>query len=160
MIAVLLLLSISRTAEAHPLHVSIVNITIDGLLVNIQVSTYIDDWETAYFHFFGDTIFMRSYKHINGEWFSSYLNDSFFLSTEKGGEKLEPVRDTAYFKDLNLTLEMHIKLNRKPNSLYIYNSILTDIFPDQTNLLIYSEGGREKGIRFDYHKKEEVLKLR
>jgi len=142
------------------LHVSIVNITIDGLLVNISVSTYIDDWETAYFHFFGDTILMRSQRHINGDWFRSYFEDSFFLSTEKGGDKFEFVRDTAYFEDLRLTLEMHIKLNRKPNSLYIYNSILTDIFPDQTNLLIYSVGGREKGIKFDYHKKEEVLKLR
>jgi len=43
--------------------------------------------------------------------------------------------------------------------LYIYNAILTDVFPDQSNLVIYGFKQRERGIKFDTRKQDAEVKL-
>lgn len=156
----LLLLILPGVAGAHPLHVSVTNITLDGNMLNISINTFVDDWETAYFHYYGKPISLKSPGSTNTAWFRDYLEASFIVSTSKGKEGMEIVTDTITFNDLSMKLELHINLREKPKTLYIYNAILTDIFADQTNLLIFSAGGKQKGIKFDYNKQEEELKLR
>ena len=157
---ILLMCSFTSTNSwTHPVHVSVVNISIDGLLMNISVQTFVDDWETAYFHFFGKSIQLQEPENLEGEWFNSYFLESFEISTKNRESRIHLIKDTIYFNDLSMTIEMHAKLKEEPDSLYIYNSILTDIFADQTNLLIYSVRGLEKGIRFDYYKHEEFVTL-
>jgi hypothetical protein len=145
---------------AHPVRVSVVNITIEGKLIRITVNTFVDDWETAYFHYYGNNIQLKNPENHNGEWFLGYFNDSFRINNKIKGNHMVFTMDTVYFNDLSMTMEMHTNLRKKPKTLYIYNAILTDIFADQTNLLIYSAEGVEKGIRFDYHKHEETILLR
>lgn len=148
-----------QDASTHPVHVSVVNITIDGLLLNVTVNTFVDDWETAYFHYYGKSIQLKNRANLKGDWFNEYFQSSFRIGVNKSDTGIELVKDTVYFNDLSMTIEMHAKLKDEPKSLYIYNAILTDIFADQTNLLIYSTDDTEKGIRFDYHKHEEELIL-
>ncbi|MDA3821198.1 MAG: hypothetical protein PF450_01110 [Bacteroidales bacterium] len=147
-------------ASAHPVHVSVVNISIEGDILEITIATFVDDWEVAHFHFYGDTLNLKSRKNFEGEWFNSYLEKSLHIDLNKKGNPLTLVKDTIYFNDLSMTIEMHAKLTDKAKTLYIYNAILTDIYTDQTNLLIFSNEGKEKGVRFDYKKKQEELKLR
>jgi len=156
----LLLVILPGVAGAHPLHVSVTNITMDGNRLNISINTFVDDWETAYFHYFGKPISLKSPGNTNADWFRDYLEASLIISTAKEKEGMEIVTDTITFDDMSMQLELHIKLKDKPKTLYIYNTILTDIFADQTNLLIFSAGGKQKGIKFDYNKQEEELKLR
>ncbi|MEX0987183.1 MAG: DUF6702 family protein [Bacteroidales bacterium] len=146
--------------QCHPVHVSVVNITMNGPLLQIRINTFVDDWETAYFHYFGKQVQLKESDMLQSDWFNTYLHESFGISTVHGGEKMKLEKDTIYFEDLSMTIEMHATLKDKPKSLYIYNRILTDIFADQTNLLIFSSEGMETGIKFDYHKKEKELKLR
>lgn len=158
--AVIVLFCSSMMSMAHPLHVSVTNITMEGNMLNITINTFVDDWETAYFHYYGKPIRLKSPGNLENEWFRDYLEASFTLRTAKDGPALEVVRDTVAFDELSMQLELHAKLRDKPKTLYIYNAILTDIFADQTNLLIFSAGGKQKGIKFDYNKQEEELKLR
>lgn len=151
---------ISTVAGAHPLHVSVTNVTLEGNKLNITINTFVDDWETAYFHYYGKPISLKAPGNTNTDWFRDYLAASFTLSTAKEKKGMEIVTDTITFDDLSMKLELHIKLSEKPKTLYIYNAILTDIFADQTNLLIFSAGGKQKGIKFDYNKQEDELKLR
>jgi hypothetical protein len=58
-----------------------------------------------------------------------------------------------------MMIEMRGALEGNPKSLYIYNTLLTDIFPDQSNLVIFEYGERETGIKFDVRKHEEVVEL-
>lgn len=155
----LICLVITINSLTHPVHVSVVNISIDGLLMNVRIQTFVDDWETAYFHYFGKSIQFKEPENLKNEWFNHYLYESFKISSENRENRIKLIKDTIYFNDLSMTMEMHAKLKEEPDSLYIYNSILTDIFADQTNLLIYSMNGQEKGIRFDYYKHEEFVTL-
>ena len=59
-----------------------------------------------------------------------------------------------------MTIEMRGELRKAPKSLYIYNALLTDIFPDQNNLVIVSLDNKETGMKFDYKKKQKELKLK
>jgi hypothetical protein len=55
---------------------------------------------------------------------------------------------------------MSAKVPSNPNSLYIYNALLTDIFPDQSNLVIFIYGKKETGIKFDVKKHNAEVILR
>ncbi|MEX0981715.1 MAG: DUF6702 family protein [Bacteroidales bacterium] len=157
---ILLICSIASTnLLTHPVHVSVVNISIDGLLMNVTLQTFVDDWETAYFHYFGKSIQLKEPENLEGEWFNSYFLESFRISSKNSKSRIHLIKDTIHFNDLSMKMEMHAQLKEEPDSLYIYNSILTDIFADQTNLLIYSVNGLEKGIRFDYYKHEDIVTL-
>jgi hypothetical protein len=149
-----------QDASTHPVHVSVVNITIDGLQLSVTVNTFVDDWETAYFHYYGKSIQLKNRANLKEGWFTSYFQNSFKIGIDSSNIGIHLVTDTVYFNDHSMTIEMHAKLKDEPKSLYIYNAILTDIFADQTNLLIYSTDGVEKGLRFDYYKHEEVVTLR
>ncbi len=154
------LLFSSMMVAAHPLHVSVTNVTMEGNRLNITINTFVDDWETAYFHYYGKPISLKAPGNTNTDWFRDYLEASFTIRTTEDGPALELMRDSVAFDEHSMQLELHIKLRDKPKTLYIYNAILTDIFADQTNLLIFSAGGKQKGIKFDYNKQEEELKLR
>ena len=58
-----------------------------------------------------------------------------------------------------MTIEMIAELHENPNSLYIYNSLLTDIFPDQTNLVIFGFKDKETGMKFDVLNHDNVVSL-
>jgi uncharacterized protein DUF6702 len=68
--------------------------------------------------------------------------------------------DTVFMEEDAMTLEMHAKVPSSPNSLYIYNTLLTDIFPDQTNLVIFVYKTKETGIKFDMKKHDAEVILR
>ena len=68
--------------------------------------------------------------------------------------------DTVFLEEDAMTIEMHANVPSSPNSLYIYNSLLTDIFPDQTNLVIFIYGKKETGIKFDMKKHDAEVILR
>lgn len=128
--------------------------------MNLTIKTFIDDWETAYYHYHGRQIDITDPMNYNGDWLTKSLSTSFVIKEEKEGSPLKTVTDSLFFDDMSMTIEMHAELSSKPNSLYIYNAILTDIFPDQTNLVIISMDNRETGMKFDHKTKEEELKLR
>lgn len=158
-LSLLLILGIIA-GEAHPLHLSITNITYENGKLNISMKTFRDDWETAYFHFLGEQIDFSEAGNREIPWFSKYLEDHFYIALEKGEEHLRLKLDTIILSEEALQIEMRTELKGKPKSLYIYNALLTEIFPDQTNLVIFEFMEKETGIKFDVRKHEEVVKLR
>jgi len=147
-------------AEAHPLHLSITNITYENGKLNINMKTFRDDWEMAYFHFHGKQISFIEVENRNIPWFGKYLSDHFYISMKKGELPLRLIIDSITINDDVMLIEMSGELMEKPKSLYIYSALLTDIFPDQTNLVIFEFRKKETGIKFDVRKHEEVLLLK
>jgi hypothetical protein len=146
--------------NAHPLHISIINVSIEGKVVLISISTFVDDWETAYFHYHSKSIDLTREENYNGNWFVNALKNSIQIREEENSDPLLFSTEKVTFDDLSMTIEMHGELRKAPKSLYIYNALLTDIFPDQNNLVIVSLNNKETGMKFDYKTKQEELKLR
>jgi hypothetical protein len=157
---IVILLLWSASVAAHPLHLSITNITYENGKLKISMKTFLDDWETAYFHYHGAEIDFMEEKNRQVPWFSKYLEDRFAISGGKGKKTEELSIDTIVISEETMHIEMYGELKGNPKSLYIYNSLLTDIFPDQSNLVIFEFKEKEIGIKFDVRKYDEVVELK
>jgi len=147
-------------SHAHPLHLSITNITYENGKLKISMKTFRDDWETAYFHFHSKVIDLSDESQRETPWFEEYLNRRFKLSVNKDDPGLSIQIDTVKLVEDALTIEMDCAIPSKPNSLYIYNALLMDIYPDQTNLVIFGFKNKETGIKFDVKKHDAVVMLK
>jgi hypothetical protein len=156
---IVILLLWSASVAAHPLHLSITNITYENGKLKVSMKTFVDDWETAYFHFHSKVIEFSDADQLEIPWFSDYLDQHFKISLEKGAERYLMAIDTIVIDDDSMTIEMIAELHENPNSLYIYNSLLTDIFPDQTNLVIFGFNNKETGMKFDVLNHDKVVSL-
>ena len=147
-------------SKAHPLHLSITNITYENGKLDIRMKSFRDDWEVGYFHFHGKQVDFTDREQREIPWFNEYLNRNFRISTVKEAQGLNLEIDSIFLEDDAMTIEMHAVVPSSPNSLYIYNALLTDIYPDQTNLLIFGFNEKETGMKFDIkkHSAEVVLK--
>lgn len=145
---------------AHPLHLSITNITYENGKLDIRMKSFRDDWEVGYFHYHSKVIDFADPASREIPWFNEYLNKSFRISAGKEMPDLSLELDSIFLEDDAMTIEMHVEIPESPNSLYIYNTLLTDIYPDQTNLVIFVYEKKETGIKFDVkkHNAEVILK--
>jgi len=145
-------------AEAHPLHLSITNITYENGKLNIRMKSFRDDWEVGYFHYHGRPVDFSDPAKREIPWFADYLSSRFRITAgaEMPGIPLEI--ESVKIEEDAMTIEMTAVLSSSPKSLYIYNALLTDIYPDQTNLVIFVYENKETGIKFDVKKHEaEVI---
>ena len=154
------ILLIPESSAAHPLHLSITNITYENGKLNIQMKSFRDDWEVGYFHYHSKPVDFTDPAMRELPWFSEYLNKCFRITAGKElpGYTLEI--DTVFLEEDAMTIEMHATVPKSPNSLYIYNSLLVDIYPDQSNLVIFVHEKRETGIKFDVKKHDAEVILR
>ncbi|HDR68071.1 MAG TPA: hypothetical protein ENN61_03365 [Bacteroidaceae bacterium] len=160
LIILIIFLLTGSLVSGHTLHLSITNISIEDKEIQVNIKTFRDDWEIAYFHYFSRMIDFTVPANREIPWFRNYLEESFRLSTDSNSPQFKLEVDTVIVNEDNMTIEMHTELREEPNSLYIYNTILTDIFPDQTNLVIIGFRNKESGIKFDFIKHAEEISLR
>lgn len=124
------------------------------------MKTFRDDWETAYFHYHGEIIDFIPAEQRKIPWFAAYLNERFKLSVDQDDNSLSLNIHTTWLDEESMTIEMECSVPAKANSLYIYNALLTDIYPDQTNLLIFGFKKKETGIKFDVLKLDAEVPLK
>ena len=146
--------------HAHPLHLSITNITYENGKLKVSMKTFRDDWEIAYFQDYSKVVDFTHQRQRAMPWFGDYLKDRFWLALNKGDRKQNLEIDTVMLGEDSMTLEMHSTVPGEPNSLYIYNALLTDIYPDQTNLVIFGFKNRETGMKFDVKKHDAEVMLK
>ena len=136
-------------AGAHPLHLSITNITYENGRLDISVKTFLKDWETAYFHYHGDTIDFDIPANRELPWFRDYLHRHFYLASGEGEKAFSLELDSLGYDNDFAVIHLHGMVEGDPESLYIYHTLLTDIYPDQSNLVIFGFRKKETGIKFD-----------
>ena len=155
-----LVLFLPIRSHAHPLHLSITNITYENGKLKITMKTFRDDLEVGYFHYHSSPIDFSDPEKRKLPWFKNYLTEHFKIAEDKELQSLSLEIDSVSLEEDAMTIEMHATLGSEPNSLYIYNALLTDIYPDQTNLVIFGFGKKETGIKFDVKKRDAVVILR
>jgi hypothetical protein len=155
-----LIMLIPEPSAAHPLHLSITNIVYENGKLSIQMKSFRDDWETGYFHYHGEPVDFTDPSKREIPWFREYLNNSFRIALDKKSPGLPLEIDSIGLEEDAMTIEMHAMVPESPNSLYIYNALLVDIYPDQSNLVIFVFQKKETGIKFDIRKRDAEVILR
>ncbi len=87
-----------------------------------------------------------------------YLNKR--LNLYEGGNILLPEVAGMSLADNELKLDLVYKMKKRSKNIRIYNSILSDIYPDQSNLVILRYGKFEEGIKLTPEKREHYFKVK
>jgi len=151
---------ISGFLSAHPVHIAIVNAEIQNNQLQMTLRTYADDLQVAYFHYHSREIDYNSNENLNSKWLINYVKNSITIISEPEKDTIDLQINTVNTEQGSVIFELTGQVPDQANSLYIYNGFLMDIYSDQSNLMIFTASGKERGMKFDIRNQEQVLKLR
>ena len=146
----------------HPVHVSVMSVeySVEDQAFIGFLKVYYDDFMVD----LGATEGRRaegSFKTQSEEAkeiIGSYLCERLILYA--GDNKLNAEIKNIGLKDNELRLDLVYKMKKRPKIIRIYNSILTDIYPDQSNLVMLQYGEFEEGVKLTPEKREHYFKVK
>ena len=147
---------------AHPVHVSLMSVEYYEKtdVFNVFLKIYFDDFMLDYRLLTGDTAkfdFMANKENAESL-IGKYLNEKVQIFAE--GKKLD--WKLMKFDSSDGELKMDLTFNNKTKSKYflVKNHIMTDLYKDQSNLLIFRYGNFEEGIKLTSEKQEQIFKVK
>ncbi len=140
------------SAAAHPLHLSITNISIEDNQGTIVIKVFADDFNEVIQHNAAhnslvDTAF--------GAMLVNYVTHHFKLWH---GKKQVTLNYMAHHKaDLSYYITFSFKWHPKYSQMSIENALFANWFFDQKNIVIVSYGSIEKGLEFTANKTQALV---
>jgi hypothetical protein len=160
----LLAILFSWLLAAHPVHVSVTNLDINTGKNTIFISQkmFTDDFDLLFYH-----LYEKNIKPVEGRDFTpnelslinGYMKDAFVI--EAGSKKLplEFVKKEQDKESIWLYYTCSLPAN-KIKTLMLTNSLLLQVFEDQTNLVIVTYLGKDTGYTFNYDKWKSEITLK
>ena len=156
-------LLLSVLIHSHPMHVSFTSINIDSTQRQATVSCkfYPDDFSLLFFHLYEKSVKPEKEKPFTpGEQslINKYMGNAFILVAGSDTVALDFVRKDQ--DDEFVWLHYSGALPQgNPRNLVLTNTLMLDLFDDQTNLVIVSDGSAEKGYSFNYRNRRLELNM-
>lgn len=147
------LLSLKLFSFMHPLHVSIMNFEYSSQTktAEISVKVFTDDFELAFIHNYNVMLNLGK-PNIHPEWrcyVDEYFSKMFILKIN--GSKSIPVLFKNYsIEEDGIKLYFSAPVKGRVKSIQMDNALLLDVFENQTNLVIMSVNGQEKGYSLNF----------
>lgn len=148
-----LAISQARGIMPHPVHISVVNMdVISENKVQFSVKLFTDDFEEIINQINNTKVKFTKDTKIEAinDYVCSYIIKHLQLSKTKLSKKENfhlksfKIKDEATWFYFDVQVEKKIK-----NELIIINSLMTDLYQDQTNLLILNKDGKDYAHRFN-----------
>jgi hypothetical protein len=146
----------------HPVHVSVMSVE-----YSVEDQAFVGFLKVYYDDFLVDLAgtegrkaegSLKTESEEGKEIIGSYLNERLLLYA--GDKKLNAEIKNIDLTDNELKLDLVYKMKKRPKIIRIYNSILTDIYPDQSNLVMLRYGKFEEGIKLTPEKREHYFKVK
>ena len=157
-------LLLSALMHLHPVHVSFTGIDIDSgnKQVSVSMKFYTDDFSLLFYHLYEKKVkpeMDTDFTPGELELINKYILGSFTLVAAGDTVALDFVRKDQ--EDLFVWLYYTSVLpSGYSNGLMLTNKLLLDLYEDQTNLVIFTDGKMEKGFSFTYKNwQKELLTL-
>lgn len=157
--AILFILLMQTNAMAHPVHVSVCNIEIEGSSFVVAMKLFQDDFRLALEHNFGKQVDLSLADSAPArELIDSYIKAMFTVSLNKK----DTVRLEYRRTEINENAVWFYYEGKLPSAkeLNIRNALLLDIYDDQTNLVIINCNGKQNGYRFNIRNYAQVIELK
>ena len=156
----LLFLTANTAMTAHPVHVSVCNLefTRNGSIMSVKL--FSDDFGTVLQNNYNEEFVLskadeKPYRDYIFNYVSSHLkvtlNRNRSLKFEYDYSEVNDGAIWVYFKADKLSSAEKIK---------IVNTLMLDLYEDQTNLLIINQNGKQDGFRFNYKVRELEIDLK
>jgi hypothetical protein len=149
----------------HPVHVSYTHIDMDSETgsVNLIFKFFADDLQLLMVHVYETEVTLEPDKPLSEKevkLMGQYLSNAFSIREKEGPTLiLDFVRKEQYEDFVWLHYKGASVINAD-KGLILINSIMQDLYYDQTNLVILTTGKMEKGFRFDGQVRELTIDLK
>ncbi len=147
----------------HPVHVSVTNIDYSAKEQQFDISLrlFLDDFEHIITQKYGVVLNIGKENELknSSEYINKYINENFsvkFNGKNINNKKL--ILKKKKVEDITVWLYYEIKYKPVLKNVEIKNSLMTDLYRDQTNLLIFTYNKKQKALTFN--KKNTVLDFR
>jgi hypothetical protein len=147
---------------AHPVHVSLMSMEYSEKtdVFNVFLKIYSDDFLSDYRLLTGDSanidLAAKGEAAENLVW--KYLNEKVQIFGD--GKKLDGKLMNLELSDGELKLDIIFSNKKKSKNYMVRNLIMTDLYKDQSNLLIFRYGDYEEGIKLTPEKQEQIFKVK
>ena len=146
----------------HPVHVTLTSVDYapkDGGL-KVFIKMYSDDFLLDAQQ--NDDAFLKDEKKSK-EIIENYINQKLIIKSNnkplKGKiESFELINNLEVFEN-EIKVYMEYKISKKPQELLVRNLIMTELYNDQSNLIIIKIDNFEEGFKFSSEITEQVFKI-
>jgi hypothetical protein len=153
---------LSFLIAAHPVHVSLMSVEYseEKNVFNVFIKINSDDFLLDYKLLTGDSskIDFNENGGNGKKVIVEYLNEKIQIFAE--GQKLVYKLISYESSDGELKLNLVFNNKEKSKKYLVRNHILTDIYKDQSNLLIFRFGSYEEGIKLTPENQEQTFELK
>jgi hypothetical protein len=149
---------------AHPVHVSVTSIDINTEKDTIFISQkmFTDDFSLLFYHLYEKDIKPVQDRDFSGNELSvinGYMKDAFVIESGSTKLTLDFVRKDQDDESIWLYYTCSPPSNNI-TSLMLTNSLLLQLFEDQTNLVIVTYKGVDKGYTYNYDNWRSEISLK
>jgi len=149
--------------SAHPVHVSVCNIEFSGKESIVSIRLFSDDFGMVIHDNFNEELILsRADENPYRDCITNYINSNLQLFTG-GNERLKLIYDYSEndgeTDGASIWLYFRIDYMNLSDNLKITNTLMLDLYKDQTNLLIINYEGKQDGFRFNYLTRELDIEL-
>lgn len=147
----------SFSSHSHPLHVSLTSIeySADTKKLSIAVKVNTEDFELAMAHNYEIMLNLNKKNELKD--CDKYINNYFVQALQiimNNKDKLQLTLSRKETAEESTWLYFDIPYNERPRQITIKNALLLDTFMEQTNMVILSLNGKEKGFKLDFNNRE------
>lgn len=148
---------ISAGLQAHPVHVSVLNIEYNASRKTLDFTFrfYKDDMELAIFHNYAIQVKLDSVgaPAKTEQLVNRYMNERFHINLN--GKALDSLQYSRKVNDgPEIWLYYSIPVQGELKTLKVTNQLMMDLYFDQTNLVICGPKGKETAYELNYDKNE------
>jgi hypothetical protein len=153
---------LSLITALHPVHVSLMSMEYseNSDAFNVFLKIYSDDFLLDYRMLTGDTskVDFTAANNNAKKIIENYLREKVQVFAED--KRLDSKLVKLDYADGELKLDLVYKNIKKSKNYIVKNFILTDIYKDQSNLLIFRYGNYEEGIKLTSEKLEQTFNVK
>ncbi len=145
--------TLNAKATYHPVHVSYTNVEYDKQTKEFKMlfKIFVDDFDKILQQKYGVNLELQAGKKKAGyqEYVSKYLSEHFkIFAGNKEITKNKLKFSHSEIREKAIWLYYNCKYNGKSAKFEIWNSLMTDLYRDQTNLLIFTYLDNQTAFRF------------
>lgn len=147
------ILPIKGKATYHPVHVSYTNVEYDNQAKEFKMlfKIFVDDFDKILLQKYGLNLELQAGKKKSGYqvYVSKYISEHFKIYAGNKDITKNKLRFLhSEIREKAIWIYYNCRYNGKSNKFEIRNSLMTDLYRDQTNLLIFTYLDNQVAFRF------------